>query len=676
MGFFSRITGADKRRELSEMREIRRDVYKQRLTKMKMMDEAYAKLFEKETAQLGMNEVDDVQTKLKESFSNVNIGNPWWQDIVGLSLDQAWTRGFPTSELAFGWDAAAVANDDAARWHVMRVSRVLYDLHPHAKGIVETAVSFICGSFAWSVEPTPRIMRPDAATVTPLRESFDDEKPEAEGDPFYVPPVGDAVATVPTEPDKVPQQTIDDILDTGEKFDAEMPVDHRLAATYRRLWAQYIRRGTFHPKLGWTQFWKEAFRRTRRDGEVFIHKGHEEDDGRLAPRFIEPEDISHPSGMTSNSAMHDRRGGVFDQDANGIRVDKDDPDKVLGYWYKRTDDLDSTNHELIPADQMIHIKFGIDSGTRRGVPLMFVVRRYLQHLDSWIAQSLHHQRVQSSIALLRQWENTTPAQVRSLITSKEFRSFERNTPAGQTKDYRSTDMLPIIDAPAGMNMTMVSPNGNFADSEILVRRVLLAISVGVQQSEAMVTGDGSNANYASTRITQFIPLRSFEAEQGDWAETVQQFYEAWVYTEAAMGRIPIIRDECLLDVNVTPSQMPNFEAEIAAPTAISLFQAGLISRRTSQELVRLDPDVEEDRMVEEQAKLDEATDSLKDEMGGEDELDLNMGDEFDVDSLEDEEFEDEEFEDDEEQDFGEGFIQELYALKNKKNGKHKKVLVE
>ena len=78
-----------------------------------------------------------------------------------------------------------------------------------------------------------------------------------------------------------------------------------------------------------------------------------------------------------------------------------------------------------------------------------------------------------------------------------------------------------------------------------------------------------------------------------------------------MGRIPVIRDEDQLDCNVTPSKIPNFEGELTADPAVKLQQAQIISRRTAQEMVGLDADVEEDRLDEEQHQLDEEPNPLQ-----------------------------------------------------------------
>jgi hypothetical protein len=164
-----------------------------------------------------------------------------------------------------------------------------------------------------------------------------------------------------------------------------------------------------------------------------------------------------------------------------------------------------------------------------------------------------------------------------------------NTPAGSMYTYRTVDQLPIVDAGSNMTLQGFSPNGNFGDSEILARRVLLAICCGVSMSEAMVTADLSNGNYASTRIGQYPALRHMERLQGEITDgAVRVIYEKWHRTEGMLGRLPRVRDDAQLDAAITPDKLPNFEAELVAGPASMLYQSGLADKKTCQEIARLD----------------------------------------------------------------------------------------
>jgi capsid protein len=558
------------------------------------------KLMERELAEMQVGNDPD-RSALKEAAQQF-LGTPWQSELSSLTLDKAWQQGFPDLSLALQYDAAYVARSDTQRNEMLKVCRILYDSHPHAKAIVETMVGFVCGPHAWHIEPSPKFAYSWESTIHPVGELREDN------DPSTVDPVSKDI--LPVGQGFGGRDPLSHVYDDDEDFKDERRIDRALQRKIERLLQKYMRRGQMHPSLGWVQFWTEAYRRTRRDGEVFIYKGNVPQDGRLSPRFLEPEDIVHPTGAQYAQ-------GIFDPNQNGIQVDVQDPHTVLGYWYRRGDRLGALKPEFITADKIIHVKHGVDSGVKRGLPTLFVCRHFLRHFDSWIQQSLKHQKIQTMVALLRQWDKATPDAVQNFLTQKEYRSNNVSAPSGQNFHYATSQILPVVDAPRGMSLQPFVPSGNYGDSEILARRVLLACAAGENLSEAMVTADGSNANYASTRITQIIPFRGFEAEQGLWSETVLQYYESWVKVEAAFGRLPRIHDDCQLDANVTPTKLPNFEGEITSQMVTTLRGAGIISLRTAMEMVGIDPEVEEERMAEEERELTKKQELARQTMMGE-----------------------------------------------------------
>ena len=639
MSFIERLLG---RGEQARRAEVHRNVMallEQRRSERQQRHNVLMRLAERELGVPAMGRGHATMNQLATSLgvplsegasaSYQGIGNPWWSDMSGLFIDDAWRKGFPApfTDLAYwGGDEAMLANDDTLREHILKVCRALYTQHPHARGIVNGAIAFVCGSQGWSVEPTPKCYDPGVSAVRGVFEdamNFNAERhPRGPGGKFAQNMFGaDDGGGAPIDAPQMPMPLLrvpgaDAVRGVGRRIapvipgwqhpayqlgrshgDADELVDEDRRGLISRRWKRYIRRGTFHPQLGWTQFWVEATRRFYRDGEVFIHLGHEREDGRLAPRFLEPEDIVAPHGATAGS-----RNQTFDQDANGIRVDADDPSRILGFWWKPPT---AVSPRLIPAGQVLFLNHSTDSTVRRGLPYIYTARHMLRHFDTWVQQALKHQRIQGSVALLRSWGNADQAAVSAALDQKDWRNRDVTTPAGNQFTYRTSELLPVIDSGQGMQLQGFAPHGNFADSEILARRVLLAVATAVGQSEAMVTADGSNANYASTRITQFIPLRHFELFQGLFGEIVTEFYEKWCRTEALLGRLPPVYDELQLDCNVTPARLPNFEAEIVAGVASALRSSGIVSLRTSQEMCRIDPDVEKDRMADEELELAE-----------------------------------------------------------------------
>lgn len=509
--------------------------------------------------------------------STQNLGNPWQNEYIGLTPSQAFAQGMPYGGIGV-YDGVMVASSDALRNEVLQLCRVLYDTHPHAKAIIEAQVAYIVGATGWTVEPMPLRVDRHALDIQPVQEAD-------------IAPVGRGIVPVgldPYEPDlsKAPREREHEHIDYRLK--------NRCDAWYKR----QTRTGYYHPQLSQQQFQEEAFRRCRRDGEVFIFKGHDPVDGHLSPRFLDPMEIVHPTGAITSDVKN-----VFDPDACGIRVDEHDHARVLGYWYRPLTNP-AAKPIFIHADRIKHKKFGVDSTVRRGLPCLFVIRHFLRHFDTWLGQSLKHQNVQSRIAILRSWTNTTPTQLASLVSGKDVRRQDYTTPAGNSLQFRTTNLYPVVDAPANMQLQGFTPGGNYSDSEILARRVLLACAAGENLSEAMVTADGSNANYASTRLTTFIPFEGFKKEKRAWGDDWSGLYEDEYKAEAAAGRLPPFTPE-RGNCNVKPAELPNLEGEVVTPTAISQYEKGLISKRTAQEMVGADPEMEDERQADEEREQQE-----------------------------------------------------------------------
>lgn len=469
-------------------------------------------------------------------------GNPWQYNTVGMTLDKLWNAGYPSVDTTLGQIDSAVASDDAMRDMVLDECRLLQSTHPHARGIINTDLAYVIG-LGFKVEPTPR-----------KKQSLDNEK-----------------------------------IDEAEEPDADVdePINIELRKKIKSSWKKYINSNKLNPKMKFNTFFAEAYKKCLKDGEVFIHLIFNEDIS-LGLRIIDPKDISHPSGTSVNDPL--------DPDMNGIRVDPKDTDKIIGYWFKNhlTDD----KHVLIPAERMIHIKLTTDCSVKRGLPVYFVCRHYLNKFDKWLDQSLKHQHIQSQVAILRSWANTTGAQVKSLLDKKEWTNRDIDSPAGNTLSQKINPIFPVIDAPANMTLTMASPNGNWQESEILARRIMLGIASGSGMSELMASGDASASNYNAILAAQFPAIRSKEQEQELWKDVVKNIYTKWLLLEKLSGRIDIKNEE-EYDCVITESRIPNYEAMLSTMATIQLKQTGVISNKTAQELVNIDPDAEKQRLKDE-----------------------------------------------------------------------------
>ena len=559
---------------------------------------------------------------------SMNPGMPWQFDLATMTIDQAWRQGFPFADPAV-CDDAYIAHNDSYREQILKLCRTLSTNHPTAKGILNTGIAFICGGSAWTILPAPKVPEHFAPEVQPVSEKFIKNKEAAlallRGDKKAWEKLHEqnglveaGIDPLDLDPDPVNLQLPPVQLNYYGYVDLPEVLDIDLTRELRRRWKQYCKKGRIHPQLGWIQYWREKVKRKLRDGEVFTYYGVNPTTNSISPRFLDPLDIVTPD--TAKACDRITRDGrtVPNQDTAGIRVDPADPVKILGYWWRQPG---QDAPELLSAKLISHIKQGVDSDVRRGLPSIYCVRAFLRHLDTWYSQSLKHQKIQTMVAMIRQWKGTTKDAVQSWNAKNNLISKSYTVPTGNVRTWNSWETLPVVDVPESLNLTYTTPNGNFADSQILVRRILLAIATGVNMSEAMVASDGSNANYSSTRITQMIPLKSFEAEQAEWSDHSIEDYERWTRVEVSVGHIKSltrIEDEAQLDCEVSPPRLPNFEAEMVISYAQAAQQGGQISMRRSRELIGEDPD-------EQQRQIDEETQKQAEAMGQQSMMAATMG---------------------------------------------------
>jgi len=573
---------------------------------------------------------ETLKASLQEGGSGGMIqSNPWQFDLATLTIDQAWRQGFPFADPGIV-DDTYIAHNDPFREQILKLCRTLYTNHPNAKGMVNTALAFLCGGSAWTIQPSPKIPEYLDNTIRPVQEhsrgwtkdfwkKYEDAQHELrekdtkeERMRFYhsfAEAFGlqeDGIDHVGLEPDPINLLLPSPIYSDYNYADLPEVLDVDLARELRRGWKKYCKKGGIHPQLSWIKFWREAVRRKIRDGEAMIYCSVDPGTHSLAPRFIDPLDVKCPIAMRTMRVATDGKL-IPTQDTAGIRVDPLDPCKVLGYWWHQPGEQ---NPVLIPGHLVMHIKHAVDADTRRGLPAIYCVRHYLKHFDTWIMQALKHHKIQTMVAILRQWKDTTPQAIRDFVGKQAVIQRQYSTPAGNTRNWQTFETLPVVDVNGQQEIKYTTPDSNFADSEILARRIILCMAVGMSMSEAMISADGSQGNYSSTRITQLIPLKCFEAEQAEWSDECIELYTRWESQEVAVGHVKqlkTIEDDSQLDCDVTPPRLPNFEAEMVIQYAMAAQQSGATSMRRYREMIGENNDQQKQQILEEELEKAERT---------------------------------------------------------------------
>lgn len=324
--------------------------------------------------------------------------------------------------------------------------------------------------------------------------------------------------------------------------------DERDPVMVRELWEDFDRVN------GMRQRFKETVLRTFRDGEAFIRRFV--DEGRVVLRFMEPTSVD---GDSRTLGIPDGDLTVKDDDVQpedeeawedgrlsrsligkptsikrGIEFLKADVETVVAYWLPGPE---GTRPTRVPVREVIHIKCLADSNDLRGYPLLDAVLRKLTNYEQWEEYRLVLNKVRTAVALVRKVEGTA-AQGAALVAGRTSANpMGRLNEPSVANARRETMLRPgtMLNAGPGVSYSYESPKLDARDAGEDGRRILLTIAAGVGLPEMIITGDWSNANYASSVESRTPAVREWE----DWQDFFEPFFVRiwrWVYEAAILAR--------------------------------------------------------------------------------------------------------------------------------------------
>ncbi|MEM7810403.1 MAG: phage portal protein [Planctomycetota bacterium] len=258
--------------------------------------------------------------------------------------------------------------------------------------------------------------------------------------------------------------------------------DAGTAAAADEIWTGFLRRASGHLSP------REFGRRLWRDGECFVRL-FAEFDGELTARFVDPELIGS-----------DGSGDGID----GIVSEPDDIETVLAY--ELLDAGRAVVSERVPADEMVHARYGVDANERRGVSLFAAMLEPLEAYEKWLETELAARRLQSSIVL---WRKVQGSPSRVVAAAEGGAGGSGAEGVGREKIAPGT----IVTTSAGKELQFLQPQTNFGDALPLGRSLLLAAAAAAGLPEFMLTADASNGNFASTMVAEGPAVKFFESEQ-------------------------------------------------------------------------------------------------------------------------------------------------------------------
>ncbi len=279
------------------------------------------------------------------------------------------------------------------------------------------------------------------------------------------------------------------IVGSGHKYHV-IPT-HEEDIEFSHLVRDYLDR--FREENQWTRRHQEIVRRRDRDGEVFL-RYFSDSDGMTRIRFVEPGQVSCPRNH------HDRPEHSF-----GIHTPPQDVETVLGYWI---------DGEYVPATEIQHRKSNVDVNVKRGIPLLYPVRKNFRRVEKLLRNMSIVAEIQSAIALVRKHSGGTTDSIRRYADSHGHAA-SQDPRTGQTINVQRFTPGTIIDTYGGTDYEFPVAAIDASRYILILQAELRAIASRLVIPEFMLTSDASNANYSSTMVAEGPAVRMFERLQYD-----------------------------------------------------------------------------------------------------------------------------------------------------------------
>lgn len=341
-----------------------------------------------------------------------------------------------------------------------------------------------------------------------------------------------------------------------------------VARTADRLWRSFLTANCRHFSF------REFARRTWRDGECFL-RFYARAEWPPSVRFLDPETI----GATAEHP-----------ETQGIVTEPDDIESSIAYLQ-----IDPTTGELavtIPAEEVLHTKINADSNELRGTTLFAPLIGPLRQYERWLEIELIARKLQASIVL---WRKVADGPVASFGSSADD-DLELEPAASERFQPGS-----ILTTSGSTDLQFLQPPSHIRDAAPLGRMMLLSAAAGAGLPEYMLTGDASNANYASTMIAEGPAVKLFQGEQRFLAVELSRLWRRVMKEAVRRGLLPAaFLETCGPDWTFPTVVARDRPRERYAD--VRLVQAGILSRAEVARRENVDPELMRSELAAEKAQ--------------------------------------------------------------------------
>jgi hypothetical protein len=305
----------------------------------------------------------------------------------------------------------------------------------------------------------------------------------------------------------------------------------------------------FQKEKKWRKFLKELGRRYYRDGEVIVYTP--------TWKFINPALLQSPSGAHKNIVM-------------GVEEDEEDATRPVAYWIVQGREI-----VRIPSEEIIYVG-DCDQDEHRSIPYFLSVLTKCRNYDQWLKDRILLNRARAMICVERIHTGSSPSQGATFADAKKTTAIsDRTSTWGESQRRKILQSGAIIDHSDSIKYQYLAPNVDARDVAEDGRKIVLAIAAATGLPEYMISGDSSNANYASHLVSESAAIKEFDSQMEFFAEVI---LEIWRAVQEQAGNKAIADAEIEIPIiSVKDKEKESRAALTETQKREILFQNGIIS---------------------------------------------------------------------------------------------------
>jgi len=261
----------------------------------------------------------------------------------------------------------------------------------------------------------------------------------------------------------------------------------------------------------------ENHQRSREDGEAFIHI--QNDGSRIVVDMIEPDNVTEPANkrIIEDWLTDTNRIDMMAFEPSwkfGILTPKRHTHRALGYHVVY--DQAGNDWEFIPEHRMVHIKRNVPRKAKRGVSDFVPVWEDIEAEARLRKNTAEGAAIQAAIAFIREHvTGISKDDIVDFVAATATTNYDKGIKDG-TRTVQAEKFQPgtVKDIPAGMTYH-AGPMGTLRSPIFIEVAQFVLRSIGQRWSfpEFIISGDASNANFASTLVAESPFVKARECDQ-------------------------------------------------------------------------------------------------------------------------------------------------------------------